>query len=68
MSEKKVSEAIEYRRSVRVFDDEKDIDPNIIKKCIEQAILAPNSRNLQLFWRCQLMPNRHRNYYSFKIM
>ena len=49
MSEKKVSEAIEYRRSVRVFDDEKDIDPNVVKKCIEQAILAPNSSNLQLW-------------------
>ena len=49
MSEKKVSEAIEYRRSVRVFDDEKDIDPNVVKKCIEQGILAPNSSNLQLW-------------------
>ena len=49
MSEKKVSEAIEYRRSVRVFDDEKEIDPNVVKKCIEQGILAPNSSNLQLW-------------------
>ena len=49
MSEKKVSEAIEYRRSVRVFDNKKDIDPRVVKKCIEQATLAPNSSNLQLW-------------------
>ena len=49
MSEKKVSEAIEYRRSVRVFDNKKDIDSEIVKRCIEQATLAPNSSNLQLW-------------------
>ena len=49
MSEKKVSEAILYRRSVRVFDEKKDIDPDIVKRCIEQGALAPNSSNLQLW-------------------
>ena len=49
MSEKKVSEAIEYRRSVRVFDDKKNIDPKIVKNCVNQAVLAPNSSNLQLW-------------------
>ena len=49
MSEKKVSEAIEFRRSVRIFDDKKEIDPKVVKKCVEQAILAPNSSNLQLW-------------------
>jgi nitroreductase len=49
MPEKKVSEAIEFRRSVRIFDDKKEIDPKVVKKCIEQAILAPNSSNLQLW-------------------
>ena len=49
MSEKKVSEAIEYRRSVRIFDKEKEIDVAIVKKCIEHATLAPNSSNLQLW-------------------
>ena len=47
--EKTVSEAINYRRSVRVFDAEKSIDKNIVKKCIEQATLAPNSSNMQLW-------------------
>ncbi|WP_288955803.1 nitroreductase family protein [uncultured Polaribacter sp.] len=47
--EKTVSEAIHYRRSVRVFDTEKPIDKNIVKKCLEQAALAPNSSNMQLW-------------------
>lgn len=47
--EKTVSEAIHYRRSVRVYDAEKPIDKNIVKKCIEQAALAPNSSNMQLW-------------------
>ena len=49
MNEKKVSEAINYRRSVRVYDPNKSIDKKIVKKCINQAILAPNSSNLQLW-------------------
>ena len=48
-TEKTVSEAIHYRRSVRVYDAEKPIDKNIVKKCIEQASLAPNSSNMQLW-------------------
>jgi nitroreductase len=47
--EKTVSEAIHYRRSVRIYDTEKSIDKNIVKKCIEQAALAPNSSNMQLW-------------------
>ncbi len=41
-----VTEAIEYRRSVRIFKKE-DLDPNKVKKCIINASLAPNSSNLQ---------------------
>jgi nitroreductase len=44
-----VSEAIQYRRSVRVYDSEKAIDATIVKKCLEQAALAPNSSNMQLW-------------------
>jgi nitroreductase len=47
--EKTVSEAIQYRRSVRVYDAEKQIDTSIVKKCIMQAALAPNSSNMQLW-------------------
>ena len=48
-TEKTVSEAIQHRRSVRVYDAEKPIDTAIVKKCIEQASLAPNSSNMQLW-------------------
>lgn len=48
-SEKTVSEAINYRRSVRIYDPEKPIDSAIVKKCIRQASLAPNSSNMQLW-------------------
>lgn len=47
--EKSVSEAIQYRRSVRVYDAEKPIDKSLVKQCIEQASLAPNSSNMQLW-------------------
>ena len=49
MSEKTVSEAINYRRSVRVYDPEKPIQTSVVKKCIEQASLAPTSSNMQLW-------------------
>ena len=47
--EKTVSEAINYRRSVRIFDEEKPLDTSLVKKCIEQASLAPTSSNMQLW-------------------
>ncbi len=43
-----VSEAIKYRRSVRVFDD-KNIDSEKVKNCLINATLAANSSNLQLW-------------------
>lgn len=49
ITEKSVSDAINHRRSVRVFDAEKPIDPKKVKQCIQQATLAPNSSNLQLW-------------------
>ncbi|WP_456376454.1 nitroreductase family protein, partial [Lutibacter sp.] len=42
-------DAINYRRSVRVYDENKEIDSEIVKKCIQQASLAPNSSNMQLW-------------------
>jgi nitroreductase len=41
--------AIQYRRSVRVYDESKEIDSKIVKKCIQQATLAPTSSNMQLW-------------------
>ncbi len=49
MQEKSVSEAINYRRSVRIFDENKLLDTEKVKQCIQQAVLAPNSSNLQLW-------------------
>ena len=46
--EKTVSEAIQNRRSVRIFKENK-IDSSKVKKCIYNATLAPNSSNLQLW-------------------
>jgi nitroreductase len=48
MKEMNVSEAIKYRRSVRVFDD-KNIDSEKVKDCLINATLAANSSNLQLW-------------------
>ncbi len=47
--EKTVSEAIQYRRSVRIYNEEKPIETSVVKKCLEQAALAPNSSNMQLW-------------------
>ena len=42
-------DTINHRRSVRVYDENKEIDSEIVKKCIQQASLAPNSSNMQLW-------------------
>ncbi|WP_438972439.1 nitroreductase family protein [Polaribacter sp.] len=46
---KTVFEAIQYRRSVRIYDANKPIQTAIVKKCLEHAALAPNSSNMQLW-------------------
>jgi nitroreductase len=48
-SEKTVTEAIEYRRSVRVFDQDIELDTEKVKDCLKNAVLAPTSSNLQLW-------------------
>lgn len=47
--EKNLIEAINYRRSVRVYDSQKEIDSEVVKRCIHQATLAPTSSNMQLW-------------------
>jgi nitroreductase len=49
MIEKNVSESINQRRSVRIYDSSKQIDLSIVKKCIKLSTLSPNSSNLQLW-------------------
>lgn len=46
--EKTVTEAIQYRRSVRVYKNI-PIDAKKVKQCIKNAVLAPTSSNLQLW-------------------
>jgi len=46
--EKTVSEAINYRRSVRIYKDS-PIPIDDVKQCLQQAVLAPTSSNLQLW-------------------
>lgn len=47
-NEKSVSEAINYRRSVRVYKNE-PIDEEKVKECIQLATLAATSSNMQLW-------------------
>ncbi|SNR66852.1 Nitroreductase [Lutibacter agarilyticus] len=42
-------DALNYRRSVRLYDENKEINTEIVKKCIQQATLAPTSSNMQLW-------------------
>lgn len=47
--EKTVTEAIQYRRSVRVFKSDSPLDDTKVRDCIANAVLAPTSSNLQLW-------------------
>lgn len=42
-------ETVNQRRSVRIFDQEESFDHESVRKCVEAAILSPNSSNLQLY-------------------
>lgn len=46
--EKTVTEAIQHRRSVRIFKN-LPLDTIKVKKCLENAVLAPTSSNMQLW-------------------
>ncbi|TFV93334.1 nitroreductase family protein [Algoriphagus kandeliae] len=41
--------AVKERRSVRIFDQNSPFDHEQVQKCLEAAILSPNSSNLQLY-------------------
>lgn len=44
-----LEEVLNFRRSVRVFDKGRPLDPEKVKHCLELAALAPNSSNMQLW-------------------
>lgn len=48
MMEKTTSDAIAYRRSIRLYKNE-EIDSEKVKQCIRNASIAPTSSNLQLW-------------------
>jgi len=48
-------EVINERRSVRIFDQESPFNHGVVQKCLEAAVLAPNSSNLQL-WEFYRVP------------
>ena len=54
--EKTVSEAIAYRRSVRVYKDT-PIDSDLVKNCLKNAAIAPTSSNLQL-WEFSMLQTK----------
>ena len=47
--EKSVSDAINYRRSIRIYNKKKRLDTQKVRQCIALASLAPNSSNMQLW-------------------
>lgn len=44
-----LEEVLNFRRSVRVFDKNKPLNPEKVRHCLELATLAPNSSNMQLW-------------------
>lgn len=44
-----IDKIINHRRAVRVYDENANYNPEITKKCVERATLAPNSSNMQLW-------------------
>lgn len=40
---------LQFRRAVRVYDSQKPIDAQVVKKCLELSTLAPTSSNMQLW-------------------
>ena len=44
-----LQEVLEFRRSVRVYDEAQKIDTQVVKKCLELSTLAPSLSNMQLY-------------------
>lgn len=40
---------LQHRRAVRHFDAQHPIDSTVVRRCIEQSVLAPTSSNMQLW-------------------
>lgn len=53
---KTFQEIVNFRRSIRLYKD-KPIDAEIVKKCVELAVLSPNSSNMQLWGFYHIVDN-----------
>lgn len=42
-------ELVQYRRAVRIFDQEEPFDQAVVRRSLERAALSPNSSNMQLW-------------------
>lgn len=40
---------VQYRRAIRVFNQEDSFDQDVVRRSLERAILSPNSSNMQLW-------------------
>lgn len=43
------TEIVNHRRSIRHYDESKEIDAEVVKQCLELSTLSPNSSNMQLW-------------------
>lgn len=46
---KSFEEIVNYRRSIRKYDEKFNFDHAVVRKCLELATLSPNSSNMQLW-------------------
>ncbi|RZS98545.1 nitroreductase family protein [Cecembia calidifontis] len=53
-------QVVKERRSVRIFDQKEAFNHQIVQKCLEASILAPNSSNMQL-WEFYRIPESSPN-------
>lgn len=53
-------QVVKERRSVRIFDQKEAFNHQIVQKCLEASILAPNSSNMQL-WEFYRVPESSPN-------
>ena len=40
---------VDFRRSVRIFDEDIGVPAQVIERSLQRAVLSPNSSNLQLW-------------------
>ena len=59
---------VEERRSVRIYDQQADFDPEAVRRSLERAILSPNSSNMQLWEFYRIRTEEAREKVSWMCM